>query len=315
MGKARAEKIASFSDWDNVQREIEWLEKSGVKIVRYCDSDYPELLKQIFDPPFLLYIKGRLSEEDKFSIGIVGSRKATPYGMSVTDKVSGELAASGFTIVSGMARGVDSAAHRAAVKKQGRTIAVLGCGINVVYPPENRGLLEKITEAGAVVTEFSPGTKPARENFPVRNRLISGLSLGVLVIEATEKSGSLITANHALDQNREVFAIPGNILSDNTTGTHKLIQRGAKLVHSVDDIISELAPALKGFINKSRKNDIILTDEENRLCSMLSAEPIHIDDIIRESGMFSKEVLMILLNLELKNIVKQLEGKKFQLLY
>ncbi len=313
IGKSNAEQISVFTDFDKISKTLDNLNKTGVKLVKFGDKDYPELLKQIHDAPVILYIKGNIEEEDKYSLAIVGSRLSTTYGRCIADKLSGELSSIGFTIISGMARGIDSVAHKSAIKRGGRTIAVLGSGIDVIYPPENAGLGEKIIEHGSVISEFPPKTKPNRENFPVRNRLISGLSLGVLVIEASIKSGSLITANYALEQGREVFAIPGNIMSNNTLGTHKLIQKGAKLVHNVDDIIEELAPLLKGFIKKRMNEDIILNDEEKLICDMLSSEPIHIDSITRNLNLALNTVLTILLNLELKGVVKQVEGKKFHL--
>ncbi len=314
IGKNRAEQISNFSDWDEIAKTLDNLNRSGVKVVRYGDGYYPELLKQIHDAPFIFYVKGEITKEDRYAIAIVGSRRATPYGGSVTEKLSGDLASLGFTIISGMARGIDTIAHKAALKKGGRTIAVLGSGIDVIYPPENAGLLERIIENGAVISEFPPKTKPNRENFPIRNRVISGLSLGVLVVEAAHNSGSLITANYALEQGREVFAIPGNIMSGNTKGTHGLIQKGAKLVHHVDDIIAELAPVLKGFIKKRKEKEILLNDEEKSMCEALSSEPMHIDDITRSLNLALNKVLVILLNLELKGVVKQIDGKRFHLL-
>ncbi len=256
---------------------------------------------------------GETREEDIYALAIVGSRMATPYGMNVAERFSNSLASMGFTIVSGMARGIDTAAHRGALRAGGRTIAVLGSGLDVIYPPENLGLAEKIVGSGALITEFPPQTKPKRENFPVRNRLISGLSLGTLVVEASHRSGSLITAQYALDQGREVFAVPGNVMSHNTQGTHGLIQKGAKLVHTIEDIVEELSPQLKGFIRERKKKEVHLNDEEQSVCSVLSLEAKHIDEIVRNLDLALQKVLTILLSLELKGVVKQIDGKRFHL--
>jgi DNA processing protein len=219
----------------------------------------------------------------------------------------------GFTVVSGMARGIDSLSHNGALKTGGRTIAVLGSGIDIPYPPENKGLMEKIAASGFVVSEFPPGTPPDKENFPRRNRLISGLSLGVLVIEATADSGSLITARYAIEQGREVFSVPGNVTSPASEGTNDLIKKGAVLTRNAEDIVAELAPVLKGFIKVKDKVKIEVTDEEKQLCNLLSGDPKQIDLISRESGLPTSRVLGLLLGLELKGAVKQLTGKRFYL--
>jgi DNA processing protein len=219
----------------------------------------------------------------------------------------------GFTIVSGMARGVDSISHMGALRAGGRTIAVLGSGVDVPYPPENKTLSDKISDAGCVVSEFLPGTPPDKENFPRRNRIISGLSLGVIVIEAASDSGALLTARYAVDQGREVFAVPGNITSVNSEGTHKLIRNGAVLVRKADDILEELAPVLKGFMKARGRVRIEVNDEEKKVCCLLSGEPKQIDAISRESGLPASEALGILLGLELKGAVKQITGKRFYL--
>ena len=229
------------------------------------------------------------------------------------EKLSSELAGAGFTVVSGMARGIDSIAHRGTLAVGGRTIAVLGCGIDKPYPPENMDLMEKISMRGYVVSEFPLGTPPNREHFPARNRLISGLSLGILVVEATRESGALITAHHAVAQNREVFAVPGNITSQNSTGTNELIKKGAILVQGVDDIIGDLAPMLKGYVRVRERVKIEVNDEEKRLCDILTGEPTHVDVIARALSLSPSKVLALLLSLELKGIVRQAEGKRFYL--
>lgn len=313
MAKARAENIRTFSLWDEVEKQVTGLEKRGLSAVCYGDSDYPAVLKEIPDAPVVLYIKGTYQPEDRFGIAVVGSRKYSPYGEAITQKISGELASAGFTVISGMARGIDTFAHRSALASGGRTIAVLGSGLDVFYPAENKGLMEKIAASGCVMTEFPLGTEPNRENFPRRNRLISGLSMGVLVIEAAEGSGSLITASIALEQNREVFAVPGNITSANSAGTNMLIRQGARMVTRADDIIEELAPVLKGFIRSETRREVELSAEEKGLCACMTCEPQHIDVISREIRLPVHKILDILLSLELKGVVRQSDGKRFYL--
>ncbi len=311
IGPAKAKNIKGYSEWGKIDAQLKKLDAGGIKIVSFSDKDYPETLKNIEDAPIALYIKGRILKEDRYAVAIVGSRKYSSYGKLAAEKLSSELSSMGFTIVSGMARGIDTLAHTAAVKSGGRSIAVLGSGIDVPYPPENRGLMEKLAASGYVISEFPAGTPPEKENFPKRNRIISGLSLGVLVVEATVDSGSLITASCALEQGKEVFAVPGNINYTNSKGTNDLIKKGAKLVQSAEDVIEELAPVLKGYIRTREKANIELSVEEKRLCDIMTAEPKHVDMLSRESKMPAQKVLGILLSLELKGIVKQAEGKKF----
>lgn len=313
MTKARARNIRGFSGWDEVEKQVRVMEKKGISALCYGDACYPEILKEIPDSPVVIYIKGEYRPEDRYAIAVVGSRRYSPYGEVVTGTISSELAASGFTIISGMARGIDTFAHRSALSAGGRTIAVLGSGLDVYYPAENKGLMQKISESGCAMSEFPPGTPPNRENFPRRNRLISGLSMGVLVVEAAEASGSLITASIALEQNREVFAVPGNITSRTSTGTNMLIRQGAKMVMRAEDIIEELAPALKGFIKSETKRSVELTDAEQAVCGCLSREPVHIDIFARGIKLPVNKILDILLSLELKGVVRQSDGKRFYL--
>jgi len=245
-------------------------------------------------------------------VAVVGSRKPTPYGAAVAHGMAKELSAIGLTVVSGLARGIDTAAHTGALIS-GRTIAVMGSGLDVPYPPENKGLMERISADGFVMTEFPPGTKPLKENFPRRNRLISGLSMGVLIVEAGADSGALITARHARAQGKEVFSVPGNISSPASTGTNELIRGGAKVVVSAKDILKELAPVLKGFIKSEKKAKIEITEEEKALCDILSGEPVHVDEILRAAGMPPQKALPVLLGLELKGVIRQMEGKRFYL--
>lgn len=311
ISRERAGHIRQFSRWDEVERCLGVMERLGITAVPIPDERYPEALRNIDDAPLVLYMRGDYLPEDRFAIGVVGSRNKSAYGESVTQRIAGELSAAGFTIISGLARGIDTLSHTSALEAGGRTIAVLGSGPDVYYPIENRGLTERIVSSGCVVSEFLPGTLPNKENFPRRNRLISGLSLGILVVEATYNSGSLITAGYALEQNKEVFAVPGNITSRNSEGTNRLIKQGAKVVLKSDDIIEELAPVLKGYIRNKQRETAPLPGEEDRLCMMLSREPKHVDLISRESGLSVNQLLTLLLSLELKGIVRQTSGKRF----
>jgi DNA processing protein len=324
---SRARAIHSFDSWDLVELELSKIGKLGIKAITFTDKSYPESLRQIDDSPILLYIKGTITDEDRYAIGIVGSRNMSPYGKSIAGTFAAELAAKGFTIVSGMARGIDTTAHKGALKAKGRSIAVLGCGIDTPYPPENTALFEELAQNGAVISEFPLGTPPNRENFPKRNRLISGLSLGVLIVEASAGSGSLITAHYALEQGKEIFAVPGSITSMNSVGTNALIKKGAKLVQNVDDIIGELTPLLKGLLRNGpdktdKRGHEMITDlgrleinnEEKAICNVLGSEPRHIDVISRETGIAPQKLSGILLDLELKGVVKQTEGKRFFIL-
>lgn len=313
IGINRANNIKDFSSWKDVEKQITILEKKAIKTVSVNDASYPEMLREIEDAPIVIYMRGDMYPHDRYAIAIVGSRKPTSYGATVAERISEELASMGFTIVSGMARGIDALSHKGALRAGGRTVAVLGSGLDVPYPPENKGLMEKIVNAGCVMSEFLPGTPPDRENFPKRNRVISGLSLGVLVIEATADSGSLITAGYALEQGREVFAVPGNITSSTSEGTNELIKKGAVLTRKAEDVLEELAPVLKGFIKAKEKAKIEVTEEEEKLCNVLSGEPKHIDDISRESKLPASKVLGILLSLELKGVIRQTTGKRFYL--
>jgi len=313
IGMNRARNIKSFSSWPDVEKQVEVLEKSGIKAVSFEDPSFPELLRETDDAPVVLYVRGHIETRDRYALAVVGSRKPSSYGAAVAERIAGDLASMGFSIVSGMARGIDALSHKGALGVGGRTIAVLGSGLDVPYPPENKMLMERIAGAGCVISEFPPGTPPNRENFPRRNRVISGMSLGVLVVEATSDSGSLITATYALDQGREVFAVPGKITAPTSEGTNELIRKGAVLTRNTDDIVEELAPVLKGFIKSRDSLKVDLTGQEQELCSFLSMEPRQIDSISRESRLPSSTVLGMLLSLELKGIVKQTTGKRFYL--
>jgi len=314
LGPKAAGEIRKGPSEQAVKKEFSLLEQSGARIVTLIDEDYPSRLRDIYDPPALLYLKGELKGADPLAVSIVGSRRISAYGKWITEKISRDLASHGVTVVSGMARGVDSAAHWGAISGGGRTVAVLGCGVDVVYPPENRNLFSKIIEQGAVLSEFSMGSPPEGGHFPKRNRIISGLSIGVVVVQAGPKSGSLITAQYALDQGRDVFAIPGNVGAEGSRGTNRLIKDGAKLVESSEDILEEILPQWKNEKEESaevgpRKPD--LSAEERVLFEMLGDDPLHIDVMIRESPFEPGKVSSLLLNLELKGLVSQWPGKCF----
>ncbi|HEX8950130.1 MAG TPA: DNA-processing protein DprA [Dissulfurispiraceae bacterium] len=321
--ESRAKAIREFDAWDMVDRELEAAERHGVRIIRYTDKEYPGPLRHIDNSPVLLYSKGSIIEEDQYAVAVVGSRNMTAYGRRIAETIAHDLASRGLTIVSGMARGIDTVAHQGALRAGGRSIAVLGCGLDTVYPSENRTLLGELSGSGCVISEFPMGMPPNKENFPRRNRLISGLSLGVLVVEATARSGSLITANYALEQGKDIFAVPGSIDARNSEGTNTLIKKGAKLVQSADDIMEELAPVLKGLL-RARKNPgagpgglpakLEISDEEKAICNILGGDPKHIDIIARELKVSPARLSGLLLNLELKGIVKQTEGNNFYIL-
>jgi DNA processing protein len=316
IGPTVAAAIRGFRDEARVSRELELVRAHEVTLLNFRDSNYPENLLRIPDPPPLLYVKGSLTRGDRLAIAVVGSRMASPYGRSVTFRLAKDLVRQGVTVVSGMARGIDSFAHQGALASKGRTIAVLGCGVDVVYPSSNRKIYEDIVSMGAVVSELPMSSEPEAGHFPRRNRIISGLSLGVTVVEANTKSGSLITARQALDQNREVFAVPGNILSAKSKGTHELIRRGAKLVETASDILEEIAPHLRLMpAEASREGDEeqaeSLTKEQGIVFGAIDAEPVHIDQVISQSPLSPAKISALLLELELRGLVIQLPGKWF----
>lgn len=296
-----------------VNEELEKLFKLNGSIITLWDEDYPSLLKKIYDPPVLLYALGNFENTDNYAIAVVGTRQPTNYGKIQTEKIVTELANQKITIVSGMARGIDSIAHRTALKNSGRTIAVLGSGLNVIYPPENKKLYEEISESGVVLTEYPLDTKPDAVNFPKRNRIISGLSLGCVVIETGVTGGAMQTAALALDQGREVFAIPGNLGVRQSEGTNLLIQKGeAELIISAEDILLELELKLKPVIGKNiPKPEIELNLFEEKIFTSLNNEPLQIDILAAKTNLSTSDCLVHLLSLEFKGLVKQLPGKTF----
>lgn len=294
---------------------FENVKKCDADVITYNDSVYPCELKYMADPPAVLYCRGKLQLSD-VHIAVVGSRRATEYGMSTARKLSRELASNGVTVVSGMARGIDSGAHKGALEAGGRTVAVLGCGIDTVYPSENAELMKNIIKSGAVLSEYPPGTPPLAFNFPARNRIISGLSRAVTIIEANAKSGSLITADFALDQGKDVFAVPGNINSPNSVGTNMLIKDGAKLITGAEDILNELnmSYCANNMLSKEkRKMDQILGSEEKSIAQRLQLGPAHIDTIARDCKLSVQLAGSVLVMLELSGFVEQLPGKYYKL--
>ncbi|MFH0840343.1 MAG: DNA-processing protein DprA [Candidatus Omnitrophota bacterium] len=315
IGETIADKIASLKK-EELDKELRLMEKRSVYAISVFDPKYPALLKSSYSPPIVLYIKGEIKPEDADSVAIVGARMPSHYGISSSEKLSEALASRGITIVSGMARGIDTAAHKGALKS-GRTIAVLGSGLNNIYPPENKNLADEISAHGAVISEFPMDTPPLKLNFPRRNRIISGLSLGVVVVEAAESSGALITANFALEDNRDVFAMPGRVDSKTSAGTNKLIKEGAKLIEGPDDIIEEIENKLR-FYKKSADGPAKwissredLTKDELAMTAFLSYEPSYIDDLVEKSNMSVDKVASVLVRLEIKNIIQELPGKNF----
>ena len=321
IGGVISDGIINISKSGKLDKELALVKKDNIKIVTVYDKDYPQNLKAIFDPPILLYIKGDLEARDVISIAIVGSRRPSFYGRATAEKLGVELSSFGVTIVSGMARGIDTAGHKGALKNKCRTIAVLGSGLGVIYPPENKGLFEEIASSGAVVSEFPVETIPDRKNFPMRNRVISGLSLGVIVVEAARYSGSLITADMALEQGREVFAVPGNAGAINSQGTNHLIKEGARLIENGADVMEEIAPILRHYMptaipkSDNQKASPLPThninNAQSQVFSILSGEPIHIDEIIKMCKLNVQTVSGSLVVLELKGLVRQLPGKMF----
>lgn len=344
IGPRIADNIRSFSSWQKIEAELDLADSMGVEIVTCADSRYPRNLQNIYDMPPFLYVAGTLVP-DELCVAVVGSRLASVYGRFTTEKLSRELALKGVTVVSGLARGIDAAAHRGALAGRGRTIAVLGTGIDTIYPPENKKLAEMIVENGALVSEFSMGTPPNASNFPARNRIISGISMGVVVVEAGEKSGSLITARIAAEQGRSVFAVPGEMGAAGSRGTNHLIKQGATLLEDIDDIFEEIIPqaglAMGAVLLEAEEAPLPLlnqtvspasdkraapperevssapdrqksmADGERALFALLSARPVGIETLIEQSGQPARVIQNNLLTLELAGLVVQLPGKNF----
>jgi DNA processing protein len=321
-----AQSIFAQAGLKEAARDLEASAKAACQVVAYSSDDYPPRLKQIPDPPLVLYVRGDVKVLSRYALAIVGTRRPTAYGSQVAQRLAHDLAQRQLVIVSGLARGIDSAAHRGALEAAGKTVAVLGSGIDVIYPRENKRLAEQVTECGALISEFPPGTSPAPENFPIRNRTISGLALGVVVVEAAEYSGSLITARLALEQNREVFAVPGNITSAQSFGPNHLIKQGAKLVDEWMDVIEEfpreirmqLLPSVEASDEAAAQPQTgslfeqSLTPDQKAVFDVLRADqPLFVDAILTSASISQPRVMTALLELEMAGVIRQLPGKNF----
>lgn len=317
IGDDTAEAIATWEKTIDLAAELKRIADYGCHILTQADAEYPELLRQIYDPPIVLYVKGQLEAKDKNAVAMVGSRQTTHYGIEVARKLAYQLAYVGVTVVSGGARGINTAAHQGALSAKGRTIAVLGTGINIVFPPENAELFERIAAHGAVLTQF-PFNRPAdKQSFPIRNRIVAGMTLGTVVVEATLSSGALITANFATEYGRQVFAVPGRIDSPRSKGCHELIKKGAKLCEAADDILSEFEYLFPASNRPPAPNEtgvlpaLALSETEQKIYDALGREEMSIDDVIRHCALPSSAVSVALLGLEMKRVIRQLPGKMF----
>ena len=301
---------------DQVAREKEQADEAGVRIIALEEKEYPSLLASIFDPPLVLYVRGEFRPADALAVAMVGARRSSYYGRKQAQRLASALARSGFTVVSGLARGIDAAAHEGALEGGGRTLAVVGCGLSQVYPEEHTGLAERIAGQGVILSEHPMGFPVLAKNFPRRNRIISGLSLGVVVVEATGRSGSLITARWALEQGREVFAVPGPVDRPSFAGCHRLIRDGARLVETVEDVLEELGPLERAVVTPRGEEVkdprlLALSEEERRVLAVLDGEARSVDDIIGQVGLPTSTVSAALFSLELKRLAVQLAGKRF----
>jgi DNA processing protein len=310
LGPRLIERLVQARSSVDLERVTEKIVNQGIKILTWADQDYPARLKEIDQPPPVLYVRGEYLPEDLFSVAIVGTRRVTPYGRQVTEELAAFLGSNGLTVVSGLARGVDALAHQSSLKAGGRTLAVLGCGVDRIYPPEHRGLAEQIIERGAIISDYVPGTPPDAANFPPRNRIISGLSLAVVVIEAGETSGALITAEFAAAQGREIFAVPGSILAPQSKGTNKLIQQGALPLLTPSDLMQALD--LTRMSEQKAVRKIVPGDAiEARLLDALGTQPIHVDEIRNQTGLPIEKVSATLALMELKGMVRQVGGMNY----
>lgn len=296
-------KIMAFKGWDDVNRYLITIKDMGVELMTMKDPGYPAQLRNIPDAPLVLYKKGNLKVGSD-TIAIVGSRRASFEGINMAEKIAQTLSSMGITVISGLARGIDAAAHRGALKEKGKTVGVLGCGINICYPSENRTLFETMSQEGCILTEYPPGEPPLQHHFPARNRIIAGLSKGVLVVEASQRSGSLITARLGLEYGREVMAVPGSIFDEGYKGANSLIKQGAKLIDGIDDIISTCFPNLT--LKKEKQVD--LSDDEHYIYGIIGSLKIHIDEVIEKSHMETRHVMAILTSLELKDAIRGVPG-------
>ena len=319
---AVAQAIHSRRPLSDAAKELAQAQAAGCRLLTWDEPEYPSRLREIYDPPPLLYVKGNIGLLNRHLISIVGARRPTPYGNQMAERLGRDLAARGLVIVSGLARGIDACAHHGALSTPaGTTIAVLGCGIDVVYPKENRKLFEEIEKRGAIISEFPTGTFPGAQNFPIRNRVIAGMSLGVVCVEGAQYSGSLITARLAMEFSREVFGVPGNVTQPNSFGPNQLIKQGAKLVTGWEDVVEELPTAIRAELlpvespSAQERAHLIqesLSPAERALYELLSVDQArHVDELVEVSGLSSSEVLASLFELELKGVIRQLPGKQF----
>lgn len=317
-----AQAIVKKESFKRAEKELDGVRKiANCRLLNWTEPEYPQTLLQIYDPPVLLYVRGDVQILNLPSLGIVGTRRPTLYGTQMAKRLGRDLAARGLVIASGLARGIDAIGHQGALDANGRAIGVLGTGIDVCYPKENKKLYEKVLERGAIISEFPLRTHPAPENFPVRNRIVAGMPLGVVVIEGAQYSGSLITARLAMEFGREVFGVPGNVTQPVSFAPNLLIKQGAKLVTNAEDVIEELPTPVRAALVQAERPEAeqrnllaaaSLNGSEKKLYELLSAdEPRHIDDIVERSGLNSSEVLATLFNLEMKGIIRQLPGKQF----
>jgi DNA processing protein len=315
LGPTLAAEFATFDVRAAVDRQRAAAEQSRATLVTLEDPGYPPALKQIAAPPPFLFVRGALVDEDALAIAIVGSRRATAYGLRMAEHLAADLAARGVTVVSGLARGVDTAAHRGALGVRGRTLAVLGSGIDRVYPPENRGLAREVTAAGGIVSQFPMGTPPLPQHFPVRNRVIAGLTLGTVVVEAAERSGALITARMAGEMGREVYAVPGNVSSPVSQGTNDLLRDGASFARSWEDVVAELAPAWRAAVRPgpapAPAGVAVTAEAGGGVLSLLGDDPLAIDHVIERSGLAAGAVAASLTELELRGLVRKLPGSRY----
>ncbi|MBT4753263.1 MAG: DNA-protecting protein DprA [Candidatus Marinimicrobia bacterium] len=312
LDKQSAESIIRYSDFEYGIKEYESSLKKGINLVSFWDDNFPMLLKKIYNPPLILYCKGQPLIHREDAVAIVGTRLFTPYGKIVTQKLALELNQSNISIVSGLARGIDTIAHRETVNFGGRTIAVLGSGLDVIYPNDNIKLANDICEKGTLISEFPLGTKPNRGNFPMRNRIISGLCHATVVIEAGNRSGAILTALNAVDQNRDIFAVPGRITDKQSIGSNRLIRNGAIPLFDGEQIIREINPRLFNPVKSVQKAITIeLTDKERAILENLGHDPVHIDELANSVDMNITSLLQILLTLEMKNAIQQIGGKQF----
>jgi DNA processing protein len=312
INRALADNIARWEEFADPAAELKKAAALGARVISTQDEEYPAALREIHDPPIVLYVRGRLTDRDRNTVAVVGSRKATHYATECAKKLSFQMAYAGLTVVSGLARGIDTAAHQGALAAKGRTIAVIGSGLGELYPPENAALADRIAESGAVISEFPIDTKPDRQTFPIRNRIVTGMSFGVLVVEAGANSGALISANMAAEQGRTLYAVPGRIDQPSALGSNRLIQQGAKLVIGVDDILDDLPLVF------SKKPDLPaaptvtdLTPDQQKVFDALGTDETALDSVIATSGLTAAAVSSTLLALEMRRLVKQLPGKRF----